>query len=151
MSGGGNSRTPTPSTTPAPATRAPVPTQTFESFVPEQQGGLLAQQMAMGGYGDANTNAGLLNGLYRDVTMPVISRPDQIAQWLTQAGISPASGTASGTGSGRTWEDVRNGVPYTPPTGTGTPQTWDQVRTARARGASSANYGNRDQNRTRAR
>lgn len=91
--GGGSNKQPQTKMTPAPV-QPPVPTQTFQGFFPAAQQGLLADQLAMGGFGDAATNLGILSNLYKDVTMPVISRPDQIAPYLKQANI-PGAAAAS--------------------------------------------------------
>ena len=69
-----------------------VPTQTLTAFMPGQQG-LLADQLAAGGFGTAPQNMGILGGMYRDQTSPIISRPDQIAQYLTQIGLKPVTST----------------------------------------------------------
>lgn len=69
-----------------------VPTQTLTAFMPGQQG-LLADQLAAGGFGTAPQNMGILGGMYRDQTSPIISRPDQIAQYLTQIGMKPGAST----------------------------------------------------------
>ena len=127
MSGGGKK---TPTNTTAAKTAAPVlpvQTQTFQSFLPNEQQGLLAQQMAAGGYGNEAANQGILGNLYRDVVMPMISRPDQIEQYVRQLGLTPASaGTAGLTGNPRLDYNANQPAPAAPTTRTP--------------------YGNRDQN-----
>lgn len=91
--------------TTTPTTAQPViATQNFPAFMPGQQG-LLADQLTAGGFGTVPQNMGLLSGLYHDQTMPMISRPDQIAQYLTQIGLKPVTAAdataATGVGNGR--------------------------------------------------
>ena len=98
MSGGNDTKKPT-TITPA---ATPVAMQNFPAFMPGQQG-LLAEQMSAGFGAPVSENMGLLSNLYKPVNMPIISRPDQIAQYLTQIGLTPATSgsTTGGTSSAR--------------------------------------------------
>lgn len=92
-------------TTATPATQAAavanVPTKTFGAFMPEGVQGLLANQLATGGFGTPEQLNGLLAGINSPVTLPLISTPDQIAGYLKQTGKDTAPSTdASQSGNG---------------------------------------------------
>lgn len=91
--GGGKKKKPTDTATaPVASTVPPVLMQNYPAFQPGQAG-LLANQMSAGFGGSPISNAGLLSGLYHDVQMPVINRPDQIVAYLKKLGIKPATST----------------------------------------------------------
>ena len=76
--------------TPA-VTPSPLQMQSFPAFQPGMQG-LLANQLANGfggGRGAAAANMASLSNLYRPVEMPIIQRPDQIAEYLKRIGVKP--------------------------------------------------------------
>lgn len=87
--GGGNKQAAAAATTATPAA-TPIQMQNYPAFMPGQQG-LLAEQMSAGYGAPVSENMGLLSNLYKPVNMPVISRPDQIAQYLTQIGLKPVT------------------------------------------------------------
>lgn len=89
---GGGSKKQTATTPAAPAAPA-VQMQNFPAFMPGQQG-LLAEQMSAGFGAPVSENMGLLSNLYKPVQMPIISRPDQIAQYMTQIGLKPVTAEA---------------------------------------------------------
>lgn len=93
--GGGNKNKAATTTTATPAAPA-VQMQNFPAFMPGQQG-LLAEQMSAGFGAPVSENMGLLSNLYKPVNMPIISRPDQIAQYLTQIGMKPITTDAKAT------------------------------------------------------
>lgn len=90
--GGGSNKNKTATTPAAPAAPA-VQMQNFPAFMPGQQG-LLAEQMSAGFGAPVSENMGLLSNLYKPVQMPIISRPDQIAQYMTQIGMKPVTAEA---------------------------------------------------------
>ena len=89
---GGGSKNKATTTPAAPAAPA-VAMQNFPAFMPGQQG-LLAEQMSAGFGAPVSENMGLLSNLYKPVNMPMISRPDQIAQYMTQIGLKPVTAEA---------------------------------------------------------
>ena len=89
---GGGSKDKKAATTATPAA-TPVAMQNFPAFMPGQQG-LLAEQMSAGFGAPVSENMGLLSNLYKPVQMPMISRPDQIAQYMTQIGLKPVTAEA---------------------------------------------------------
>ena len=90
--GGGNKNKTATATTATPAA-TPIAMQNFPAFMPGQQG-LLAEQMSAGFGAPVSENMGLLSSLYKPVNMPIISRPDQIAQYMTQIGLKPVTAEA---------------------------------------------------------
>lgn len=90
MGGGSKKQT---ATTPATPAAPAVQMQNFPAFMPGQQG-LLAEQMSAGFGAPVSENMGLLSNLYKPVQMPIISRPDQIAQYMTQIGLKPVTAEA---------------------------------------------------------
>lgn len=98
MSGGGKKGT--PATAPATQPVASVPTTTFGAFMPDTAQGLLANQLAMGGYGAPDQISGLLAAYNKPVTLPMISTPDQIAGYLKQIGKDPVAANQDGGASG---------------------------------------------------
>ena len=92
---GGGNKDKKAATTATPAA-TPVAMQNFPAFMPGQQG-LLAEQMSAGFGAPVSENMGLLSNLYKPVNMPIISRPDQIAQYLTQIGMKPVTTDAKAT------------------------------------------------------
>ena len=87
---GGGNKTKATTTTPAAPAAPAVQMQSFPAFMPGQQG-LLAEQMSAGFGAPVSENMGLLSNLYKPVNMPMISRPDQIAQYLAQIGLKPVT------------------------------------------------------------
>lgn len=97
MSGGGS----TTQTTAKPTNTAPaaanVAMQQYPAFQPGQLG-LLADQMTQGFGGTQAENMGILSNLYKPVSMPIISKPSDIAAYLKQAGVtSPTATNSTGT------------------------------------------------------
>ena len=122
--GGNNNKNPLKPATPAVpfAPQPQVPTQTFQGFMPQEQQGLLASQLAAGGFGTPQGNMGILTNLYKNVTMPVISNPGQIAQYLPQMGQTPVTG-----GSPPSVAPIVPGATPRPPAGTTPVPTNGQV------------------------
>ena len=99
---GSSNKTPVKTATAAPAapTQPPIQTMTMDAFMPGQQG-LLAQQMAAGGYGTVDENMGLLGRTYAPSTIPIITKPSDVDTYIKQlaaAGTSPATGSNGSTG-----------------------------------------------------
>lgn len=75
--------------------------RTIPAFQPGAQG-LLAQQLAAGGYGDTASWNGLFNDLYQPMTLPVINGAMDIAKLRAQlkaAGINTSGGSTTPTPS----------------------------------------------------
>lgn len=86
MGGGGGTPTPTEPTQPAVPT---IPMMGFQPFQPGQQG-LLAQQMAQG-FGGGILEQQQAMDYYRPMSVPVITRPDEITAYLRNIGIEPVN------------------------------------------------------------
>jgi len=102
MSGGGSSTKKPTTATPATPAAQPINMQQFPAFMPGQQG-LLAEQMSAGYGAPVSENMGLLANLFKGISLPQITRPDQIAQYAKQIGVDTSkTGAAAGTSK---WTD----------------------------------------------
>lgn len=77
---GGSSAAPVPAAPPPPP-QPVVPVNTYQAYQPNQNG-LLAEQM-QAGYGGLLADYQNPGGIYQDMRVPVINRPEDIQQYLT--------------------------------------------------------------------
>lgn len=93
MGGGGGGGDPAPTPTPSQPT---VPMAQFSAFAPGLDG-LLAQQMKTGYGGLLGDHLSAVRAPYADMQAPRIGEPGDIANYMTQRGLTPVEGGTPAT------------------------------------------------------
>jgi len=111
MSGGDNKTKKAATATPATPAAQPINMQQFPAFMPGQQG-LLAEQMSAGYGAPVSENMGLLANLFKGISLPQITRPDQIAQYAKQIGVDTGKTGSGGAGNqyGQEFRDAQGNI-----------------------------------------